>query len=212
MGAGRTEVIESIFGLRKSDGTLSLFGKHYKTWTPQILKDRGILFIPEDRKTNGIFPNRSLKENITSANLKNLARRVLPGLGFKGEKDSALKLANQHRVVFSQIDDPITSLSGGNQQKSIVARWMSIEPRICIFDDPTRGVDIGAKEEISALIADLARDGCAVILVSSDIKELIELSHRIIVMRKGRFVSEIERKDFDSQKIIAIAATTTHEK
>lgn len=211
MGAGRTEVVESIFGLRKTEGTLSLFGKRYNTWNPEILKEQGAVFVPEDRKTHGIFPNRSLKENITAANLKNLIRRLLPGIGFRGERRKALELAEKHRVVFSQIEAPITSLSGGNQQKSIFARWMSINPKICIFDDPTRGVDIGAKEEISALIADLARDGCAVILVSSDLKELIELSHRIIVMRKGKFVSEIERKDFDSQKIIAIAATTTHE-
>lgn len=86
---------------------------------------------------------------------------------------------------------------------------MAIKPKICVFDDPTRGVDIGAKEEISAEIARLAIDGCAVVIVSSDIKELLELSHRIIIMRKGQFVSEVAREHFDAQKIIAIAATTS---
>ncbi len=208
MGAGRTEVVESIFGLRKCRGTLELFGKTYRQWSPATLISHGVLFVPEDRRTNGTFPYRSLKENITSANLINLIKRIIPRIGFRGERESALLLAQRHRVMYSDIDDHITALSGGNQQKSILARWMSIAPKVCIFDDPTRGVDIGAKEEISSLIAELACGGCAVIIVSSDIKELIELSHRIIVMRKGRFVAEIGREDFSAQKIIAIAATT----
>jgi ABC-type sugar transport system ATPase subunit len=208
MGAGRTEVIESIFGLRKCRGSLELFGRAYRQWDPATLIGLGVLFVPEDRRTNGTFPYRPLKENITSANLKHMIRRFIPGIGFPGERTSALQLARKHRVVFSDIDEHITALSGGNQQKSILARWMSITPRICIFDDPTRGVDIGAKEEISSLIAELARGGCAVIIVSSDIKELIELSHRIVIMRKGRFVSEMGREEFNAQKIIGIAATT----
>ncbi len=208
MGAGRTETIESIFGLRKVKGKVVVFGKEYRKWTPRMMKELGMVFVPEDRKQNGIFSKRSIKENITAANLDSLLRRRLPGLGFRGEKDIALRLADKHSVSHPGIDRLITSLSGGNQQKAIFARWMSMDPKICLFDDPTRGVDIGAKEEISTLISSLAREGCSVIIVSSDIKELIELSHRIIIMQKGRIVSEVMRDEFDSQKIISIASRT----
>ncbi len=209
MGAGRSELIESIFGLRKSKGVLEVYGRTYSQWNPTLMRNLGVLFVPEDRRASGIFPIRSLKENITSANLRNLTKRVVPGVGFAGEKNAAIKLATEHRIHYSNIEERITSLSGGNQQKSILARWMSINPKVCIFNDPTRGVDIGAKEEISAQIAQLAKDGCAIVIVSSDIKELLELSHRIIIMRKGQFVSEVARDEFDAQKIIAIAATTS---
>jgi ABC-type sugar transport system ATPase subunit len=173
-----------------------------------MLRDMGVLFIPEDRKTHGIFPQRAIKENLTAANLKNLIKPLIPGIGFRGERKSAVELAEKHRIVYSSIEELITSLSGGNQQKSIVARWLSIDPKICIFDDPTRGVDIGAKEEISALIAELAKQGCAIVLIESDIDELMELSHRIIILRKGQIVAELNRKDFSAQRIIGIAATS----
>ncbi len=207
MGAGRTEIIESIFGLRKTRGTLECLGKTFTNWNPTMLRNMGVLFVPEDRKTNGIFPQRALRENLTAANLKKLINPVILGIGFRNEKKNAIELAESQRVVFSNIETPITSLSGGNQQKSIIARWLAINPKVCIFDDPTRGVDIGAKEAISAQVAELARNGCAVILVSSDVNELIELSHRILILRKGRIVSELKRSEFDAQKIISIAST-----
>jgi ABC-type sugar transport system ATPase subunit len=209
MGAGRTEIVESIFGLRKTRGTLECLGKTFTKWNPTMLRNMGVLFIPEDRKTNGIFPQRALMENLTAANLKNMIKPVIPGIGFRNEKENAIELAQAQRVVYSDIEDAITALSGGNQQKAIVARWLAINPKVCIFDDPTRGVDIGAKEAISAEVAELARNGAAVILVSSDVNELMELSHRILILRKGRIVAELKRSEFDAQKIISIAATLT---
>jgi len=208
MGAGRTEIIESIFGLRKTGGSVEIFGKKYSDWTPKMLIDEGVIFIPEDRRTNGIFPYRPLRENISSANIKAFLKRKIPGLGFREEKSAATRMAKERKVMYTDIEEPITALSGGNQQKSILARWLYRDPKICIFDDPTRGVDIGAKEEISLLIAELAKRGCAVVLVSSDVNELIELSHRIIIMRKGRFVSMLGREEFSPLRIISIAATT----
>lgn len=207
MGAGRTEIVESIFGLRKVNGSIEYYGQRLNTWNPTMLRNMGMLFIPEDRKGNGIFPIRPLRENLTAANLKNLINPVIPGIGFRNEKENAISLADTQNVVFSNIEAPITSLSGGNQQKAILARWMAINPKLCIFDDPTRGVDIGAKEAIRTQIAEIARNGGAVILVSSDVNELIGLSHRILVLRKGRFVSELDRSEFNAQKIVSIAAT-----
>jgi ABC-type sugar transport system ATPase subunit len=208
MGAGRTEIVESIFGLRKTKGELVCLGESFSKWNPTMLRDMGVLFVPEDRKTRGIFPTRALRENLTITNLKNCTNPIIPGIGFRGEKESAITLAEKHRIAYSNIEESITSLSGGNQQKSIVARWLSMDPKICIFDDPTRGVDIGAKEEISALIAELAKRGNAIVLVESDINELIELSHRIIILRKGKIVAELKRGEFDTKKIISIAATS----
>jgi ABC-type sugar transport system ATPase subunit len=207
MGAGRTEIVESIFGLRKTRGTLECLGKTFTKWNPTMLRNMGVIFVPEDRKTNGIFSQRALRENLTATNLKKMINPLIPGIGFRNEKKNAIDLAKLNNIIFSNIETPITSLSGGNQQKAIIARWMAINPKVCIFDDPTRGVDIGAKEAISAQIAEIAQNGGAVILVSSDINELIELSHRILILRKGRIVSELQRREFDAKKIISIAAT-----
>jgi ABC-type sugar transport system ATPase subunit len=208
MGAGRTEFIESIFGLRRTGGKLVILGKELSRWTPHALIERGVLFIPEDRKNSGIFPTRDLKENISSAKLSQFVHRTIPGLGFRGEKAAAEAVLQALKIAASSIRALITSLSGGNQQKSIVGRWLSIKPRICIFDDPTRGVDIGAKEEIHSLIAKLACDGAAVVLVSSDINEILLLAHRALIMRKGKFVAEFKREDFDARRMISVASST----
>jgi ABC-type sugar transport system ATPase subunit len=101
-------------------------GKDLTQWNPTPLRNMGVLFVPEDRKTNGIFPQRALKENLTAANLKKMINPVIPGIGFRNEKENAIELAKTQRVVFSNIEDPITSLSGGNQQKSIIARWLAL--------------------------------------------------------------------------------------
>ncbi len=208
MGAGRTELVESIYGIRKCKGSMTYNGERIERWSPGKMKKRGLLFISEDRRHSGIFPTRDLKENISIANLPYYIKRVIPGYGFKDERKNVEKEIKKHRIACPSSEDLIGSLSGGNQQKAIFARWLIVNPNLCIFDDPTRGVDIGAKEEISKIISELARSGKSIILVSSDINELLELSHRIIVMRKGCFVKEYKRDDFDSQTIIAIAATS----
>ncbi len=208
MGAGRTEIVESIFGTRHVSGNIEIFGKKLDAWTPSEMISSGIAFVPEDRRNSGIFPFRPIKENISSVFLKDFIKRFLKLFGFRCEKENAIRSAECLGVSYTSIEDPISSLSGGNQQKAILARWLYKTPKICIFDDPTRGVDIGAKEEISLLISNLAKNGCAVILVSSDVNELMELSHRIIVMRKGQFVSQLQREEFSAKEIISIATST----
>lgn len=209
MGAGRTEIVETIFGLRSGSGTLTVFGKDYPKRSPYRMKNAGVIFIPEERRSNGIFPLRPLSENIAAAYPKEtVKRRLIPGFGFRGLREKTRALADQLNVSYSNVNQPMLSLSGGNQQKAILARWMAKRPRICLFDDPTRGVDIGAKEEISNLIIRLASEGNSVILISSDTKELTDICHRIFVMNQGRFVSEVERGAFDVQSIIALAAAS----
>jgi ABC-type sugar transport system ATPase subunit len=209
MGAGRTEIVESIFGIRKVKGSIELSNRKFSKWSPSQLIKEGMIFVSEDRRNCGIFPFRPIKENISSVDIKAFIHQILNFFGFKGESKATAGTADKHSVSYASIENTVSSLSGGNQQKTILARWLYKEPKVCIFDDPTRGVDIGAKEEISLLISELAKRGCAVILVSSDVKELMEISHRIIVMRKGRFVADLDRKDFDAQKILSIAASTS---
>jgi ABC-type sugar transport system ATPase subunit len=209
MGAGRTELVESIYGLRKSKGRVLIYGKPVEKRTPRLMKELGIAFVPEDRRRNGLFIIRSLKENLTVSALRDLVRRIIPGIGFTGEKESAEEIAQKYRIVYANIEKEVNFLSGGNQQKALLARWLAIKPKICILDEPTRGVDIGAKEEIHSLIGELARRGTAVILVSSELEELMLLSHRIIILRKGKMVAELPRGEFDPLKIISHIAAST---
>lgn len=211
MGAGRSELCETIFGLRPHSGNLWFDGNFVEHPTPVTMRSNGVSFVPEDRRRNGLFGIRSLKENLTIAALKRLVRRAVPGVGFRGEKENAIKLASDLRVVYSAIDKDVRFLSGGNQQKALLARWLAIDPKLCIFDEPTRGVDIGAKEEIHHLILELAQNGVAVLMASSDLPELLQLCHRILIMRNGTLVKELTRGQFNPMTIIKYAASETKE-
>lgn len=211
IGAGRTELLESIFGLRKCTGEIEFLGKKYKRWNTQKLIKEGIVMIPEDRKNCGIFPKRDLKENITAAEIDKFVDRRVSFFGFKNERKNAEDVLKRYRVKCPGIDAYIHELSGGNQQKVIVGRWISHEPKLCMFDDPTRGVDVGSRAEIGDFIVDLAKKGAAVILVSSDLNELVQLAHRIIIMRRGRFVGEVEKDEFDVRKILSVSSSQEKE-
>ena len=207
IGAGRTELMESIFGLRKCQGSIELDGKPYKRWTTDELIDSGVVMIPEDRKNCGIFPRRDLKENITAAELEKFVDRKVKNFGFRNERAHAQEAMDRFNVISPGIDAYITELSGGNQQKVIVARWLSHSPKVCMFDDPTRGVDVGSRTEIGQMIVDLAKTGTAVVLVSSDLNELVSLAHRIVIMRRGRLVGEVMRKDLNVQNILSVSSS-----
>jgi ABC-type sugar transport system ATPase subunit len=211
MGAGRTELVEAIYGLRPSNGKIWLSGKWIEKPTPALMRSLGVAFVPEDRRRNGLFGIRSLRENLTAAAIKQHVERVLPGFGFRKERENAERIAEELKVVHAGIEREVRFLSGGNQQKALLGRWLAIKPHICIFDEPTRGVDIGAKEEIHILIARLARSGVAVLLVSSELPELMMLSHRILILRKGEVVKELQRQEFDPRVIIKNAASATEE-
>ncbi len=210
MGAGRTEVVEAIYGLRPSSGKVWLAGKLVDQRTPLSMKQLGVAFVPEDRRRHGLFGVRPLRENLTAAAIDRLVQRRLPGFGFAGERDSAAKLAADFRIVHPGLEASVRFLSGGNQQKSLLARWLAIAPRVCIFDEPTRGIDIGAKQEVHELLGRLARQGAAVLVVSSELPELMQLAHRIVVLRQGRSVAEFSRP-FDARAIIQYAASAVQE-
>lgn len=207
MGAGRTEIAEAIFGLRPASGCVQVHGETVSPVTVQAMKDRRVCYVPEDRRTNGLFLNRPVRENLSAASILNFVRRSLRGVGFRGEKARAQEEVKARNISVPSIENRVSDLSGGNQQKVLLGRWLSTLPDILIFDEPTKGVDIGAKFDIHETIAGLARAGKAVIIVSSDLPELLHTTHRILVMRKGHMVGEFRREDYDSVKIISLAAS-----
>ncbi|MFP3854150.1 MAG: sugar ABC transporter ATP-binding protein [Anaerolineales bacterium] len=207
MGAGRTELVEAIYGLRPARVEIEVDGRRVEHPNPTIMKELGVAFVPEDRRRHGLFGIRPLRENVTAAALNELVERVVPGLGFRGERAAAAEITEGMSVVHPGLEHPINELSGGNQQKALLGRWLAIEPKICILDDSTRGVDIGAKEEIHNLVGELARQGLGVIFVSSEMTELLQLAHRIIVLQKGKAVAEFDRPEFDPRRIIEAAAS-----
>ena len=209
VGAGRTEVVESIFGIRKATGDIYVDGKLISPVSIKRMKELGICLVTEDRRANGLFGIRSVRENLSAASVCNYVNRKIKGFGFKDEQKRAVEVSQQMNVALPHIEAKVERLSGGNQQKVIIGRWLSTNPHIIILDEPTKGVDIGAKFEIHNKITELAKAGAAVILVSSDLPELLSLSHRIIVMRAGHMVGEVDRKEFDSVKIISMAASSS---
>lgn len=207
MGAGRTEIAEAIFGLTPSQGDVLINGQPVHPRTVTEMKKRGLCYVTEDRRRNGLFLNRPVRENLSAAALKNFVRRKLAGIGFRGEASVAGGLSDQMNVATPHIESAVSNLSGGNQQKVLLGRWLAMDPDILIFDEPTKGVDIGAKFDIHAAIADLARQGKTIVVVSSDLPELLHITHRMLVMRMGRLVGEFHRPDYDSVKIISLAAS-----
>ncbi|WP_035478750.1 sugar ABC transporter ATP-binding protein [Aliagarivorans marinus] len=212
MGAGRTEVAETLFGLRPFEGRLLVDGEQMIKPNVRQMKQRGVCYLTEDRRRNGLFGVRSVKENLSAAKLSRFVQRRVKGMGFRGEASQAQEWVEQLNISVPSIDEAVSSLSGGNQQKVLLGRWLATLPRVCILDEPTKGVDIGAKFEIHKKIAALAASGVAVLLVSSDLPELLDLSHRILVMRTGHIVGEFAREDFDAVEIISLAASSAFEK
>lgn len=211
MGAGRTEVAESIFGIRPCTGAIAIDGELVKSVSVSNMKKLNVCYLTEDRRSNGLFGVRDVKENISAASISHFVERKIKGFGFKGELQTTQAMADQQHISIPSIDAAVNSLSGGNQQKVLLARWLATQPQVCILDEPTKGVDIGAKFDIHHRIAALAASGVSVLLVSSDLPELLQLSHRILVMRTGHIVGEFARDEFDSAKIIALAASSAYE-
>lgn len=212
MGAGRTEVAEAIFGIRKAKGCVYIKGEQISPVTIANMMHHHVCYVTEDRKTRGIFPNRSVRENITAANIGGFVRRKIKGLGFNKETEMSQTVIDSMKVALPHMESRISSLSGGNQQKVLLGRWLATEPEVIIFDEPTKGVDIGAKFDIHNMIVDLAKRGTAVLLVSSDLPELLDLTHRLLVMRTGHLVGSFHREDYDAVNIISLAASSAYEK
>ncbi len=205
VGAGRSEVCRAIFGLDKLDsGEIVLAGKTYKPKDVTHAVRNKLLMITEDRKKEGIIGIRSCRENITLTK-----HHVTKGafIDLKDEIKEAEKMSEMLKVRFAGIETPIGSLSGGNQQKVLLARWLMLESDLLILDEPTRGIDVGAKLEIYNIIIDLAKKGYAIIMISSELPELLGMCDRIYVMRQGSVTGCVDRKDFSQEQIMQLAVS-----
>jgi rhamnose transport system ATP-binding protein len=193
VGAGRTELARVLFGITPADtGEIHLYGKHVIISSPPEAIAQGIAYVPEDRRRHGVILEMPIAANMTMA----LHRRIFPGtwLQFGAERSLALDFIRDLAVKTSGPDAPAGSLSGGNQQKVVLARWLATKPKILILDEPTQGVDVGAKGEIHKIIRRLARDGMAVLMISSDLPEILGMSDRIAVMRSGEIIAMLPGK------------------
>jgi len=200
MGAGRTELAKAIFGYDNiSSGKINIEGKVYTKFNTQLMVENGIGYVTEDRKGEGIIQDMNLRENMTLPSM-GLFERFFTISKFK-EKKIANEYIGKFDVKTPSSERLITLLSGGNQQKILLSRWLLRDLKIIILDEPTRGVDIGAKTEILNLVNELAKQGLSVILMTSEMNDLLTLSDRIIVMAGGKISKEFERNDATQEEI-----------
>ena len=205
VGAGRTEVLKTIFGaLPMTGGTLRVADRDYRPRSPRASLSQGVVMTTEDRKLDGLILPFSIRQNVALSTLGKLSR--LGVMSFRAVQKLADSSIRNLRIRTPSAAQEVRRLSGGNQQKVVLARAMSVSPRLFMLDEPTRGVDVGAKVEVYNLIGDLAEKGCAIVLVSSDLPELLGLCDRIGVLRAGRMVGEVERADFSQDRIMSLAA------
>jgi inositol transport system ATP-binding protein len=206
VGSGRTEVAETIFGLRKaSSGAIAIDGVPVRVDSPRTAIDRGMAFLTEDRKISGLFSPLSVLENMEVTALK--GRFVTMGFVKNAMLVTACgDMAGALRVKMRDLFEPVQNLSGGNQQKVLVGRWLLTSPRILILDEPTRGIDVGAKAEIHRLISSLAIAGAAVVMISSEMPEILGMSDRVMVMREGRVAGILDRPDANPVDLMRLAA------
>lgn len=205
VGAGRTETLEALFGLDPhARGAVSLKGRPYALDSPARALRRGVGLIPEDRKRHGLVLMMSARQNISLPILDRLSRAGF--LEQRRERELAAQYFDRLRVKAPSVDSGTAGLSGGNQQKLVLAKWVAAQCDVLLVDEPTRGVDVGAKAEIHALLRELAGQGKAILMVSSELPELLALSSRILVLREGRIVGEIAGSDAGEREVMRMMA------
>ena len=199
VGAGRTELAKSIFGARKfSGGEIRYFGASIKGMKPRSLIQKGIAYLSEDRKLEGLVLEMNIRENLTLSSLAKVKRLGLISPG--KEAAAAARMMERLSIVARSAEQTVGTLSGGNQQRCVLGKWLATQPRLLILDEPTRGVDVNAKAEIHRIIDQIAASGVAILMISSELPELIGMSDRIYVMREGTIVIEVARGPGMSQE------------
>jgi len=203
IGSGRSELAQAVFGHTKpTAGTIELDGRPVGGWTVRRAVRRGVGFVPEERASQGLFMPLTVRDNVGLPALDRISRGKL--LFGRRETEYVAQALASLRLRGTQ-DDPVSSLSGGNQQKVLLARWIGLRPEVMILDEPTRGIDVGARADIYRIIDGLTSNGIAVLLISSDIQELLLLSDRIVVMREGRLVAEFTGGEMTEERVGAAA-------
>ena len=204
VGAGRTELVKAIFGADPIDsGKVMVYGQEVQSNSPHSAIQAGMGLLPEDRKYEGLVLKLSVKHNVSMASLESLKKRGL--LQLKIEKIRVIDFINKLRINTPNIEKEVQNLSGGNQQKVVLAKWLASQSQVLIFDEPTRGIDVGAKVEVYNLMNTLVENGVAVIMVSSEMPELLGMSDRILVVHKGALAGEFMQSEATQEKILAAA-------
>jgi inositol transport system ATP-binding protein len=206
VGAGRTEVARCLFGADGfTSGSFELDGETYMPRDPMHALDLGIALVPEDRKKEGAVLGLSIRDNLTLSSLSLLLQwRFFVNSRKENDLIESYRLALQIKMVNSEQE--VRKLSGGNQQKVILARCMALNPRVLIVDEPTRGIDVGTKSEVHQVLFDMAKQGVAVIVISSDLPEILAVSDRIITLSEGRITGEIHGDDADEERLMTMMA------
>ena len=206
VGAGRSEVARAIFGVdRYESGSVKVNGQMLPAGSPVEAMARKIALVPEDRRQQGLFMIAGVNRNISMESFAKLTDRGL--LNLKRERELTNTWRDKLSIKFNNQADPVDRLSGGNQQKTVLAKWLATEPDLLIVDEPTRGIDVATKAEVHRLVNQAASEGKAVLMISSELPEVLGMADRIIVMREGRQVAEFSRKEATQEKIIAAATT-----
>ncbi|HHY79409.1 MAG TPA: sugar ABC transporter ATP-binding protein [Thermoanaerobacter sp.] len=204
VGAGRTEIVRAIFGADPVDsGKIYIFGKERKITSPQDAIKEGLVLIPEDRKTQGLVLIQTVLDNIVLSSLPKYKKGLL--LNYREVTSESSDLIKRLNIKTPTAKKVVKELSGGNQQKVVIAKWLTQKARIFIFDEPTRGIDVGAKVEIYNIMNELVKNGASVIMISSELPEILGMSDRIIVIHEGRVTAEFSREDADQEKIMKAA-------
>jgi rhamnose transport system ATP-binding protein len=205
IGAGRSELARAIFGLyQPASGAMRLNGTTYQPKSAAEAKRVGIVYVPEERKRQGLVLDHSIRSSISIALVDRLSR--IGWIRSRNETHLVKAAATKFQIKHRSIEQPVGTLSGGNQQKALLARWLEMDPNFIILDEPTRGVDVGAKAEIHRLISSLAEQGKAILLISSDLPELLTLSDRIVVLHRGRTTAEFEAAVATQEDILLAAS------
>ncbi|SIR28590.1 rhamnose ABC transporter ATP-binding protein [Rhizobium sp. RU20A] len=201
VGSGRTETALTLFGITPAEsGRIRIAGKEVTIRSPREARDLGIAYVPEDRGLQGLVKSMTIRQNVSMASIDRLSRGIF--IRFAEEAARAVNAVKRFGIrARAGIEQPVGQLSGGNQQKVVIAKWLETAPRILILDEPTRGVDVGAKSEIHAIMGELARTGVAIIMISSELPEVLGMSDRVLVMNNGHLVSIIDRADANAESV-----------
>ncbi|MFJ7301322.1 sugar ABC transporter ATP-binding protein [Streptomyces sp. NPDC099088] len=204
VGAGRTEVARSVFGVDRWDaGEVEIDGRALTNGAPSTAMAAGLALVPEDRRAQGLVMDMSIERNIGLTGLRTTVRAGLMDRG--AERSRSLDWAVRLQVKYARIADTVATLSGGNQQKVVLAKWLATGPKVLIVDEPTRGIDVGTKAEVHRLLSELAADGVAVLMISSDLPEILGMADRVLVMHEGRLTAEIPRSEATEETVMAAA-------
>ncbi|MDR5700544.1 sugar ABC transporter ATP-binding protein [Agromyces aerolatus] len=210
VGAGRTEVARAVFGIDPYDrGTVELGGRPLKPGNPQAAIDAGIGFVPEDRRKQGLVMDLSVTRNVALTLRNSLAKFGL--INGRREQRAADEWSKRLRVKTGSADYAVSTLSGGNQQKVVLAKWLATEPKLLIVDEPTRGIDVGTKSEVHRLLSDLAGRGIAILMISSELPEVLGMADRVVVMHEGRVTAVIPRADATPENVMHAATAVLEE-